>query len=34
MVLYEKLTGRKFEPILGDVKSRILDNLKLEEVCK
>ena len=34
MILYEKLTGRKFEPAVGDVKSRIFGNLKLEEVSR
>ena len=26
--LYKKITGKDFEPALGDVKSRILENLK------
>ena len=34
MILYEKLTGGKFEPVVGDVKSRILRNLQLEEPAK
>ena len=34
MILYEKLTGRKFEPAVGDVQSRILGNLELKEVSK
>ena len=34
MALYERLTGKKFEPAVGDVKARILSNLKLEELAK
>jgi hypothetical protein len=28
MILYKKLTGQDFQESLGDVKSRIVDNLK------
>ena len=29
--LYKKITGKDFSPVMGDVKSRILDNLKAEK---
>ena len=31
IALYKKITGQEFKPALGDVKSRILNNLKLVE---
>ena len=32
MTLYRKITGQDFSPVLGDVKTRILNNLELEKV--